>query len=283
MRAAALLVLTGCAQLLGLEDTKFDQRDATVDAPSICDGAPACTATSGRSVCGRLVQTGGSGGLPLRLESATGESCATLGSTEGPCALQILGQPMASYFTGNSADAVMGQVDDCGRFVVPDLPTSAANVAVVATGAEIAQSAAIVLHRPTSVGTDTNVKLYVVTTTTSAAWGTQITSGNPPDVTGSYLVSYVSPMNAPIATNELRVNGAAVGDPPTLPWGVYFRGAMPFGTIDPTLDATQDNGTALVVPPPGAFQLGGFRTGRNCMPESLQAVPNALIHIAMPC
>jgi len=277
MRVLVLLMLGGCAQLLGLDDTKYDQHDAMVDAPSICDGAPACTAASGRSVCGVLLQTGG---VPLRVGEPTGQSCSTM---EGPCALQVLGDSMASYFAGTTASAVVGQLDDCGRFVVPDLPTTADDVAVWVTGPEIEQSAVVVVDRPTSAGTDTGVKLFVVTTATSAAWGTQISSTSPPDVTGSYLVSYINMMNAPIATNELRVNGGAVGDPPTLPWGVYFSGSMPFGSVDPSLNATQDTGTALLVPAAGSFQLGGFRTGKTCTPVSLQAVPNALIHIALRC
>lgn len=283
-RVVGLLVaLTGCAQVLGLEGTSFDQRDADVDAPSICDGAPACNATTGRSVCGVLVQTGATGGLPLRVSSPTGQSCMMLGSTDGPCALAIVGQPMASYFANNAADQIAGELDDCGRFVVRDLPASADDVAVAVTGTAIEQSAVVLVDRPTGVGTDTNVRLPVVTAATSAAWGSQINSANPPDVTASYLVTYVSTTNAPIATNELRVNGGAVGDPPTLPWGVYFTGGLPYGTVDPALDKTQDNGTALVVPPAGSFQLGGFRTGKNCTPVTLQAVPNALVHIALRC
>jgi hypothetical protein len=96
-----------------------------VDAPSVCDGAPACAAGTGRSVCGYLVQTGAMAGTPLRVASPTGQSCATLGSTEGPCALSIFGQPMTSYFAGNTADQIVGELDDCGRYVIRDIDQSA--------------------------------------------------------------------------------------------------------------------------------------------------------------
>ena len=68
----ALACTTGCAQLLGLEATKFDQKDAMTDGASVCDGAPMCVSTTGRSVCGVLFDTGVMAGLPVRAPSFTG-------------------------------------------------------------------------------------------------------------------------------------------------------------------------------------------------------------------
>ena len=61
----------GCASLLGLESTSFDQMDAPGDAPSVCDGAPLCTVTTGRSVCGQLFGTGDTAGMPFRTATPT--------------------------------------------------------------------------------------------------------------------------------------------------------------------------------------------------------------------
>jgi hypothetical protein len=278
--AFVALALTGCAQLLGLDNTKFDQRDAGVDAPSVCDGAPACVSSTGRSMCGQLMQTGAMAGTPLRLPSPTGQSCASLGSTEGPCALTIYGQAMASLFANNTADRIGGEIDDCGRFVVPDIDAAAKDVAVVVTGTDIEQSAAVLINRPTMPGTDTQQPLYVVATSTAQDWGTQIDPANPPSVTGSYLVTFETTSDMPYT---LRVGGAAVGTPPTQPWGMYFAGTAPFGMLDPALMGSQANHSALVVPPTGSIQLGGQRTGKNCGTVTVQAVANTLIHVSLSC
>ena len=281
MRAVlAVVLLSGCAQMLGLENTKFDQRDATVDAPSVCDGAPACIVSSGRSTCGQLMQTGADAGTPLRVASPTGQSCAMLNSSEGPCALTIFGQPMASYFAQDAASRIAGEIDDCGRFVVPDIDHNAANVAVVVTGTDIAESAAVVIGRETVIGTDVGVVLPVVTLAASTAWGMQLVPSNPPDVTSSYLVTFATMSDMPY---QLRVGGAAVGDPPTQPWGAYFSGTVPFGTLDPVLDGSQANRSALVVPPSGLVRLSGQRPGKTCVEVMVQAVPGALIHVTLSC
>jgi len=278
--AFVALVLTGCAQLLGLEDTKYDQHDSGVDAPSICDGAPACTAMTGRSVCGQLVQTGAMAGLPLRLGSPTGNSCATVGSTEGPCALTVYGQAMTSFFAGNPADRITGEIDDCGRFVVPDLDSAVADIAVAVTGTDIEQSAVVVIDRPTMMGTDTRVEVDVVTTATAQGWGTEIDAANPPSVTGSYLVTFATTSDIPYT---LRIAGTTVGSPPTQPWGLYFAGSAPFGTLDPALTGSQANHTAIVVPPTGSMELSGQRPGKTCSKVMLQPVANTLIHVTLGC
>ncbi|HTL33834.1 MAG TPA: hypothetical protein VL326_11950 [Kofleriaceae bacterium] len=283
-----LLPLVGCAQILGLEDTKFDQKDATVDAPSMCDGAPRCIAMTGRSACGQLFGTGSMAGTPLRAASPTGMTCAELGSSEGPCALSIQGQSKTTFFAGTGADVIAGEIDDCGRFVIPDLDASLADVAIVAKGGtDFIDSAALVLGRPTMMGTDLKIELPIVSTMTDTAWGMQLDSTNPPSVEGGYLVSYVDANGIPTSGIEIRVNtgggSGPIGKPPATPWGAYFTGTMPFGMFDMALTTTQEGGTAAVHPATGAFMLGGQKTGRTCTQISLQALPAAVIHVVVRC
>jgi hypothetical protein len=282
--AAGLLgcLFGGCSQILGLEDTKFEHRDAMIDAPSNCDGAPRCTSSTGRSVCGQLYGAGASAGLLLRADSPTGETCATLASTTGPCAYAVYAQPLAGYYAGTTDDHIMGELDDCGRFVVPDLDSSAADVAVVFSGGEIVESVTLVLGREAMAGIDV-VKAPLIPTAALTDWAMQIDPASPPTLSGGYLVTYVNALGESISMQELRVNGGAVGDPPTTPWGAYFTGTGAYGTIDGAATTTSASGSALVVPATSMFNLGGFRPGKNCAPAAVQPHPNAFIHLALSC
>ncbi|HUS29620.1 MAG TPA: hypothetical protein VMZ53_14000 [Kofleriaceae bacterium] len=285
-RLLFLLPLAGCAQLLGLDNTELEQKDARVDAPSVCDGAPRCTSTTGRSVCGQLSGTGAMGGMPMRVAAPTGMLCSETGSSEGPCALSIQGQSKASFYAANGVDVIAGEIDDCGRFVVPDLDATATDVAVVAKGGtDFVDSAALLLGRPAMAGTDMNVQLPVVSAATETAWGMQLSSTNPPTMTGGYLVSYVDMNGVVVEGLEIRMNTGSgsgpVGKPPSTPWGAYFTGS--FDMFDATLTTTQTSGTAAVHPPAGTFMLGGFRTGRTCTQVSLQGVPTAIVHVVVRC
>lgn len=277
MKLAVLLVLcSGCAKLLGLDDTKFDFRDATVDAPSVCDGAPMCTGGTGRSVCGQLFDTGANAGQLVRAASPTGAVCAAGGA--GPCALAIYGQSTASFFGGVTTDRIAGTIDDCGRFVVPSLPETDPDVAIVVTGT--GTSAELVLGRPTSVGEDVGVAVYVVDAATITDWGNQISTSNPPTITDGYVVTHLNAANMLASGVQIRVNGGAVKAPPLEPWGAYFSGMEGFGAIDPNLSATGPAGTALVVQS-GSFSLGGLGTGANCKVLMVQSVANALVHVTL--
>lgn len=276
-------LLAGCSQILGLEDTKFEQRDAMVDAPSNCDGAPRCTSSTGRSVCGQVYGAGASAGMLLRAESATGETCATLGSTEGPCAYTVYGQALASYYAGTTSDRIVGELDDCGRFFVSDLDIAVSDLAVVFSGTDIVESVTLVLDREAMAGVDDDVKAPLIPTTVLTEWPMQIDAANPPTISGGYLVTYIDALGGPISTQALRVNGGEVGDPPTTPWGAYFTGTSAYGTIDPAASTTSASGSALIVPATAPFNLGGFRTGKNCTPATVTPHPNAFIHLAMSC
>jgi len=281
--AGAALVLAGCSQLLGLEDTKFEQRDAMIDAPSTCDGAPRCMGTTGRSVCGQLYGTGAQAGQLLRVAAPTGETCASSSSTEGPCAYTVYAQSVADYHAGTTASRIAGEIDDCGRYFVSDLATADTNIAVVFTGTDIVESVTLKLDRENAVGVDTGVDAPLVAMTLPMQWATQIDAANPPTISAGYLVTYVNALSQPIPMQELRVNGGMVGDPPTLPWGAYFSGDGAYNTLDPAAMSTGVSGSALVVPSATMFMLGGFRTGRNCTPVSVTPHPNAFIHLALDC
>jgi hypothetical protein len=272
-----LLLATGCKQVLGLDDTKFAFMDAAVDAPSVCDGAPACTSSTGRSVCGQLYQTGASGGQLLRVSAPTGAACT---STGGPCAFTVYGQAATSFYAGTATDRVNGTIDDCGRFVVPDLPATAADVAVVFDATGFTTSASLVIGRMTSPGDDRGVPAFPVATTTLAGWGTETST----TVSYGYLVTQADAMGVPQATEEVWVNGGTVAGPPNPPWSAYFSGGQAFDTASTSATMTDASGTSLVVPAAtGSFSLGGKRTGKTCTQVMVQPVAGALIHVNLSC
>lgn len=268
---ATLAVVAGCAQILGLDSTRFDYKDAMTDAPSVCDGAPQCTSTTGRSVCGQLFQVGASAGQPLRVATPTGMACS---ASDGPCAFAVSGQATASYFAGDTSDLVTGTVDDCGRFVVPDLDATQADVAIEFSAAMYNDSATLVLGRPTTPGTDTGIAAYAIDMTSATAWAT----------TTGFLVSHTDTSGAPVSGDKDRLNGADLPAPPTAPWVAYFGGTAAFGAIDTTATETGPSGTSLVAPTTGTVTLSSARTGKTCMPmPQLQSVMDALIYVALSC
>ena len=275
-----LAVSSGCAQLLGLDDTKFDQKDAAIDAPEICDGAPACNSGTGRSVCGQIYGLGATAGIPLRTAQPTGMFCVAIGIKSGPCAVAVTGMSLASLFDGTGAGHVDGTVDDCGRFVIPDLDAGLADVAVVLSGIDVRQTASLVIGRETVSGADKDVEAFAMTDAVAAEWATQLVGSGPaPDLSAGYLIRFTS-TGAQMPISVARDGSSALTNSPmTPPWAVYF-GATPFGTIDPTATATQASGTAFAVPGAGTFSLQGVRVGRRCsVPVSLQQLANTLIFV----
>lgn len=285
MKAAllALSTLAGCSQILGLEDTKFEGRDGAVDAPSVCDASPRCISSTDRSVCGQLYGTGTAAGDLLRAAEPTGDTCANLNSTAGPCAYTVSAQSLVDYYAENGVTRIAGEIDDCGRFVVADVDRTAQDVAVVFSGTDIVESVTLVLDRDSTVGEDRNVVAPIVQISTANSWAMQVDTANPPTVTAGYLITYINPSGLPIAMQELRINGGAVGDPPTVPWGAYFTDDVPYGTIDPAATTTGASGSALVVPSSSPFMLGGFRPGKNCTAVPVEPHANAFIHVALSC
>jgi hypothetical protein len=275
-----LVAAAGCAPLLGLDNTKFLYKDAMTDAPTACDGAPACVATSGRLVCGQMFGTGSTAGQPLRVAAPTGGACT---GTEGPCALNLYGQSVASFYVGGSTDRVSGTIDDCGRYVVP-LPETEADVAVVFSSAVHLTSASLLLGRMTTVGVDENVPAYPVLLTTATDWGTQLSGTSPPTIDSAYLVTQADGSGVAQATEEVWVDGGPANGPPTTPWSAYFTGDAAFGTLDPAATMTDTSGSSLVVPSgSGSFMLGGKRTGKTCTQIMVQPVGNTIIHVTLAC
>ncbi len=274
--AFAALACAGCSQILGLQNTKFDFKDAMVDAPSVCDGAPACTSTTGRSACGYLVDTGANAGTALHVASPTGAACS---GTSGPCAFTVYGQSEADFFGGAGTGQFPGTIDDCGRFVVQDLPATAANVAIVFTSSDAQVTALLVLDRATTPGTDTGLVAYPVTAATQTTWGTQLSTM----LGGGYLVLLADAMKVPQASEVVWVDGGPIQGPPTTPWSAYFSGDKPFGTLDPSLRETGESGAAMVVPQNSSFMLGGAKTGRTCKQIAVQTVGGALIEVTLSC
>jgi hypothetical protein len=274
LAVASIALLAGCAQILGLENTELDRKDAGIDAPDVCDRpAFACDGSVGRTVCGRLFTA--VTGEPYRVAEPTGQLCT---STEGPCGLTVFGQSVATYDAGTSADRVPATVDDCGYYAVPDFDAAIADVAIGISGSEVVNTARLLLDRPITAGSDTDVDALVVPTATPPAWATQLGIAET-DIATGYLIRFVTATNAPVPMEELRISGAAVGGPPTVPWASYFIGR--FDMFDPALTATTAPGTAFVGPPAGSFRIGGFHPGKTCGRDGFQAVNMTLIYAVM--
>lgn len=282
-RALALAIAAasgaGCAQILGLDSTRFEPMDASTDAPSLCDPvSPSCTATTGRSVCGQIVDTGAGAGASLRATNPTGEQCQP-GNSDGPCGLTLAALPLASYFAGTVTGRLGGVIDDCGRYVVHDLDPAAKDVAIVVEGPGYRRTASLLLGRPTGVGTDERVQAFAVTEPTVTGWTAQL--GGSPDLSAAYLIRYRSVAGASLAGEQVAMDGGspftnAVG---TVPWARYFAGNAAFASIDPAATSTLATGTALAVFGAGTFSVDGFRPGRRCRIMNLQQVANTLIYV----
>ena len=187
---------------------------------------------------------------------------------------------MASYFAGTTTDKIQGTVDDCGRYVVPDLPATATNVAIVFDGTPILESATLLVGRPATAGeVDAGLVAPIVRTETEMRWGTQIDATSPPGLTGSFLITYDTTSTDPI---KARVDGGDLSMPTTQPWGVYFTG-LPFADLDPTQTATTTSNTLLVVPGSGSHVIDGSRPGKSCGQITVQPVGTALVHTTLKC
>ncbi len=280
--AVAACALAGCAQLLGLDNTKLETPDVPDDATSLCDAdATSCTASTGRSACGQLVLAGTDAG-PLRVATPTGAVCDA-GNTEGPCALSVSAVPTQSLFDGTSTGEVLGQIDDCGRFVVADIDATVVDVAIKLSDAAGAYqpSARLLINRSTTVGeVDRGIEAVVVLKTTTVEWATQLSL--PPDATSTgYLVRYTSGTGMPLVNEAVAVDqGSPLTNPPgTIPWAGYFGGTSAFGALTPGATVTSESGTAFAGMPAGPFSLEGFRQGRRCARANLKTVGNVLIHV----
>lgn len=280
--AVTAFTLAGCAQLLGLDNTKLETPDVPDDAQGVCDvDPPTCVASTGRSVCGQLVLAGTDAG-PLRVATPTGAVCDAA-NTEGPCALAVTAVPTQSLFDGNSTGEVIGQIDDCGRFVVVDFDATVVDVAIklADAGALYQPSARLLINRSTAVGeADRGIEAVVVLKTTTMEWATQLSIA-PEDTSTGYLVRYTSSTGTPLLNEAVAVDAGSplTSLPPAIPWAGYFGGTAAFGALTPGAMATAESGTAFAGMPAGPFSLEGFRQGRRCVRPGLKTVGNVLIHV----
>ncbi len=289
MKAAiAAVALAGCAQVLGLEDTKLDKQDAAIDAPSVCDGAPQCTSLNGRSVCGQILQTGDAAGVPLRVANPTGTACQPT-NMEGPCAFKVAAFPKASFLANTLTGRLDAVVDDCGRYAAIDFDSTQADVAVVLTGdaTMYKRTATLLLGRTTLAGpgnVDRGVDLLVVSKDTATAWSTQVMgSGTPPDTATGYLVKYT---RMGVAQDGVQVakdgSSGFTSVPGVVPWAAYFGGTTGFTALDPAATSSSKPGTAFTVLGGGTFSLQGVSAGRRCKIDGLNQVDNTLITVTVP-
>ncbi|MFN0251285.1 MAG: hypothetical protein ACKV2T_30700 [Kofleriaceae bacterium] len=279
MRAplALVFVASGCAKILGLDETTFTQ-DAMIGPPT-CQGAPRCTSITGRSACGQLFQTGAEGGQPLRAAEPTGELCTSV--ADGPCAFAVSALPVADFFAG-AGTPIAGAMDDCGRFVVPDIDPAIADVALsFAAPSGFAQSATLVFAREATVGLDENLEAFVVSEPTIQQWTTAMTASMEPDITSGYLVRYTASTQMPVEGEQVAKDASSplMNEPGAIPWAAYFAASAPFGLLDPAQGATAAHGTAYANLGSGTFSLEGFRPGARCRVMGLQQIANTFIFV----
>jgi hypothetical protein len=275
---AAVITASGCAKILGLDDTTFTA-DATIGPPT-CQGAPQCTSITGRSACGQLFQTGAEGGQPLRVAEPTGELCTSV-TADGPCSFGVSALPVADYFAG-AGTPIAGAIDDCGRFVVPDIDPAVADIALsFAAPAGFAQSATLVFAREATVGIDENLEAFVVSEPTIQTWTTAMTASAAPDITSGYLVRYTASTQMPVEGEQVAKDASSplMNEPGTVPWAAYFGVSAAFGLLDPAQGATAAHGTAYANLGSGTFSLEGFRQGARCRVMGLQQIANTFIFV----
>ena len=270
--ALACLLSSGCASILGLDNTKFAFMDAPTDAPGTCDGVAATCVTSstGRTLCGQLTGTGATAGMPVRVAAPTGGACS---GSEGPCGFTVGAFPLAGFFAGN-ATAIAGTIDDCGRFAIPDLDAALADVAVLVTPGtpDFVATARIATGRMATPGIDTGVDALAVTSATLMQWNSALGA----DASTAYLVKYTA-NDAPLAGVRAEYNsGTQFGAPPTVPFAAYFAGA--FDTVTAGATTTAAGGAALVTFT-GNLSVEGLRTGHQRCKQGAAVKPNTIVYV----
>jgi hypothetical protein len=199
----------------------------------------------------------------------------------------VYGLPMTEFFAGTATGRVDALVDDCGRYVVPDLDANTADVAIVIEAAGYRRTTTLLVGRTTVFGADRDVEALAVTEATATAWATQLDGAAPPDVSAGILVRYTM-AGAPRSGMLVAKDGETPMMNPagTPPWASYFTGDAAFGSLDPTHTATQASGTALtVIDSTNTILLEGFRQGGGlrCGVAGIQQVANTLIYVTIAC
>ncbi len=286
MRALVCLALAGCAQVLGLDETRFESGgpDAAVDAAGPCDEVPAsCTSTSGRSLCGQLYAPGGA---PVR--NADGNELQCLAGGEGVCQFTVTAIAYDQYTTA-APGPIAGTIDTCGRWQINDLDPTVARAAVLFDAPNHIQTAALVDVDTTKAEAITGLRSYGVSMAQLGTWGTQVGALEGPITSTGYLIEYRTAAGA--RSKDVRVTyndeGPLSNPVGTAPWAAYFDGAEEFGTLattfddpTPTVPRTDASGTALAVIET-EIDLKGVRGGARCTAADLHQVPGALIYLAI--
>jgi hypothetical protein len=191
---------------------------------------------------------------------------------------------MASFFDGTLTGQVVGQIDDCGRYVVGDLDPNADDVAIVFADlsgtATFNTTARLLIDRATIAGIDRDIDALAVTKATTMEWAMQANADTPPDTSTGYLVTYTLNTQTIAGIGVALDSGSALMNPPgTIPWAGYFSAGSAFGALDAAAIGTSANGTALTVLPTGPFSLEGVRVGARCGVPDLRSVATTLIHV----
>ncbi len=266
--AGSTISWLGCAQLLGLEDTTLDRRDAAPDAPSVCDTpAVSCDPSNGLTVCGDLRTLTGE---LFTVKEPTGLACTTL---EGPCGLTVFAQPLSELFAGTPTGRVTAQVDDCGHYAVRD-QVNDRDVGISIQGADLHPVVRVVIHDPDDiVPVKRDIDATIVDGRKIGEWSTQL--GVPVDALKQLYLARYRMMGGADSVMAARVMGDVTMKPPNTPWAAYFPGKN--DTLDPALDTGSET---LISPGSGTFSVGGFRLGKTCQHVGLQSL-SAVVELVL--
>ena len=223
MKLAAVVAiggLAGCAQILGLDDTK--RRDA--DGPNTCDQPLDCSSAGMRAVCGQLIDAVTE--QPFQRIGATGAVCQA-GETDGPCGFAIAGAGGATedeLFNTIDTTVAATLVDDCGRFKIENL--TGERLAVIATPVAPADGTFRkvirgVLHNDLDP-TITGITVVVVPHSLVADWETQSSGASIPE---GLLLQFRNGTSR-IRNAVAKINTTEVPLPPASPFALYFGGAF---------------------------------------------------------
>jgi hypothetical protein len=281
----------GCASILGLDGTHFDQKDAAIDAANVCDGMQAVCIVDDTTttICGQILQAGASAGLALRAQQPTGQACGAGGMVDGPCELTGQAFELQQFLGGGSLGAPV-TIDDCGRFSVENIDTNITDIAIsfatLGGGSDFVQTATLV-DGLTLTPALVTANALAVTPADEAGWSGMLGSA---DVSTGFLATFTADM-MPLPGDAATIDGdgAFTNPPGTVPWAAYFSDAFGSfaGSAVGSAAVTQASGAAFVDAgsgsgSDGSFQLAGVRTGRRCKLPPMQQLPGTLLVVVVP-
>jgi hypothetical protein len=244
--------------------------DADDGALPACGQPLPCPVASGSTttICGQLYDLESDDRLGATEGAATRCDPFQVGES-GPCSYKLELYDALAFSMGSTtqlryeADDLV--YDSCGRFRVTGLAAGGSGLTAIAARGEVASGITL---RATAGGTYADQRVYTVTRATNTSWSEQLGRDNIA-WNGVYVsIHMVPPTFEPVA--GVALIGSAGGQNANF----YFADTSPTlrSTIEPTLNATGPNGTALLLDQPtlGTFSSSGGALPGNCSWNTIQ-------------